>query len=444
MAEWTPLIRREPTRSTLPRILVVTPIYPWAGNPIEGVFIKRQIQNLVRLGHECRVLVYHGAIPGLPRCATSLSWLRYHPRWMTWKDGGDIPTAHCFYPRSRSTDVVPEIVDRLARYIECNPEFQQTDVIYSHWLWTGGAAGLGLRSRFGWPVASIARGGDLHRWQRIHPHCRKHVHHVIANVDLLLANCASLAFRISEIDDTAAHRVKVIYNGCDAAVFHPAQEREFVRARLGFRSDRKYMLACATIAAHKGITELAEAWQEFHRSHTDWQLVVLGGIAERQQGRVLRRSGRRSITLLGAVIPEEVRSYMQAADAYVQPSREEGLANATLEAMATGLPVISTDAGGQGEALLDREVGWLVPRCDAKALLEAMTALAESMPDARQRGACARRSIERHFDPIIHASLLSAHLCTLAAHGVTGPTSVMRTARRGSRLPVGEPVGALA
>src|SRR6187551_3420249 len=152
------MTRRRPT------LLVLTSIYPWPGHPPEGIFVHRQIRNLVRLGHRCHVIVTRPAVPGLPASLVSLSWLRYHPRWTTWASTLDgVPVDYLFYPqrRRRRGDVVPAIADTVIDHIERRPHLQETDVVYAHWLWTSGAAALALRERFGWPVAAIARGSEM-------------------------------------------------------------------------------------------------------------------------------------------------------------------------------------------------------------------------------------------------------------------------------------------
>lgn len=397
------------------RILVLTPIYPWAGNPTEGLFVQRQVEQLRRLGHECHVLNYHRALPLLPPFAVNLSWCRYSPRWLRWQQPETGMVTHRFHPRRLNSDRVPDIADSLSRLIEREPKFRDIQMIYAHWLWTGGAVGLVLRRRFGWPLAAIARGGEMYRWQMTHSHCREHVERVITGADLLLANCKSLANRIALLDPTAAARVKVVFNGCDAGWFAPAANKEAVRLHLGLDRGTRYMLTCATIASHKGILELAGAWREFSRTNHGWHLLVIGDASETEPRRALTQLGNRLVSLLGRMSPEKVRLYMQAADAYVQPSREEGMANATMEAMATGLPVISTDAGGQGELVIDGVTGWLVPRRNPVALAAAMRVVASDPLRAHAIGRVARRFIVNRYAPTEHARTLSGELNELVA-----------------------------
>jgi colanic acid/amylovoran biosynthesis glycosyltransferase len=102
------------------------------------------------------------------------------------------------------------------------------------------------------------------------------------------------------------------------------------------------------------------------------------------------------VTLVGAVSSSEVLSRMREADVFVLSSLEEGISNAVLEAMATGLPIVTTAAGGMAEAITDGEEGFLVPVRDADALARAIEALVD--PALRVRmGRAARRRAEQDF-----------------------------------------------
>lgn len=399
-----------------PNLLVLTPIYPWPGSPPEGIFVHRQVRNLRRLGHRCRVITVRPAVPGLPRSLSRLSWLRYHPRWVNWPSELDeVPVEHVFYPqrRRRRGDVVPAIADALIRFIDARPEYRETDVVYAHWLWTGGAAALALRERFGWPVAAIARGSEMNVWQNVHPFCRPYVRRVLLEADLPLANCHALAGAGSEIASEATGRIRVAYNGCDATQFRPAQSRAPARAAVSFAPDRSYFVCCATVLERKGIAELAAAWSDFAPRHPAWRLVVVGPIVSTSLADRLQDAGRGTVTLVGRVGADRVLAYLQAADGYVQPSHTEGIANATMEAMAVGVPVVASDAGGQRELVHDGENGWLVPVRDVAALVGAMTQLAGDAERARNLGRCGRDTVITKFDPLVHAGRLSDMLTEL-------------------------------
>jgi teichuronic acid biosynthesis glycosyltransferase TuaC len=413
--ESVPLTIRRMARRR-PNLLVLTPIYPWPGYPPEGIFVHRQIRNLMRLGHQCRVIVVRPAVPGLPASLVSISWLRYHPRWMTWASTLDgVPVDYLFYPqrRRRRGDVVPAIADTLIDFIERHPRFEDTEVVYAHWLWTGGAAALRLRGRFGWPVAAIARGSEMNVWQTIHPFCRSYVERVLLEADLPLANCRFLAAAAAELVPASADRIRVAYNGCDASLFRPAASRDRARAAVSFAPGRSYFVCCATVLERKGMAELAAAWRVFAPRRPGWRLIVVGPIVSKRLARELVAAGPDTVTVVGPVSAERVLAYMQAADGYIQPSHTEGIANATMEAMAVGVPVISADAGSQREVVHDGENGWLVPVHDVPALVDAMIALADDADHACALGMRGLETILTQFDPMAHAERLSGLLTAL-------------------------------
>ena len=393
-----------------PNLLVLSSIYPWPGCPPEGIFVHRQIRNLVRLGHRCRVIVMRPAVPGLPRPVVGASWLRYHPRWLWWPSELDgVPVDYLFYPqhRKRRGDVVPAMADVLTRFIERRAEYGETEAVYAHWLWTAGAAALTLRERFGWPVAAIARGSDMNVWHTLHPFCRSYAQKVLLEADLPLANCQHLATAGAALAPESAGRIRVAYNGCDANRFRPADSREHARAAVSFASHLSYFVCVATVLERKGMSELAAAWRAFAAQRPDWRLVVIGPIVSKDLARELRAAGPDSVTLTGQVQADRVLDYLQAADGYVQPSHTEGIANATMEAMAVGVPVVTADAGSQRELVTDGVNGWLTPARDVPALVRAMSALADDAVHARELGRRGRETVITKFDPIAHAERLS-------------------------------------
>lgn len=399
------------------RALVVTPIYPAPDNPQAGSFVHRQVARLARHGVACHVLTFRPAPPAFPRWLARRSWLRYFwsaRRWPWELDG--VPSSVVFYERAwrEGEDVVPAIGRALVRHVESHPELLETDVVYAHWYWTGGAAALALRERFGWPVAAIARGSEMHDWQATNRHCRPYVERVLREANLLLANCEDLRDRAEEHVPGSSSSIEVVYNGCDAETFRPAADRMAVRERLGLDPTSKTLLFCGDVTARKGAYELAEAWERFAPGHPEWRLVVVGHPVEPDAAARLHAAGGDRVVFAGRVAHALVTSYMQAADAYVQPSRLEGLANATMEAMAVGLPVITTDTCGQRELVRDGENGWLVPPEDAAALATALCEMASSAEASWHFGQTARRTIETRFNPETETSRLARMLETLA------------------------------
>lgn len=106
---------------------------------------------------------------------------------------------------------------------------------------------------------------------------------------------------------------------------------------------------------------------------------------------------REHVHLAGRLSPEAVRDRLQRADAFLLASLSEGIANAVLEAMACGLPVVTTDCGGMREAVTDGVEGFVVPVRDPVAMAEALLKLVSDADLRAAMGARARERILREF-----------------------------------------------
>ena len=102
-----------------------------------------------------------------------------------------------------------------------------------------------------------------------------------------------------------------------------------------------------------------------------------------------------AVTLLGQ--RDDVPDLLAAMDIVVQSSRREGMAQATLEAMAAGRAVVSTATVGAGEAIEDGVSGFIVPVRDSNALADRLVALALDPARRRALGEAARQRIAERF-----------------------------------------------
>ena len=105
-----------------------------------------------------------------------------------------------------------------------------------------------------------------------------------------------------------------------------------------------------------------------------------------------------SVELLGPLSPDGVRDLLQASHALLLTSMSEGIANVLLEAMSTGLPVVTTDAGGVDEAVAHGENGYVVPIRDFRAAGDYLLQLAASPDLQRSLGSRARARMVAEFD----------------------------------------------
>jgi len=84
------------------------------------------------------------------------------------------------------------------------------------------------------------------------------------------------------------------------------------------------------------------------------------------------------VVLKPAMSQDNLRKELKAHDIFLLSSLKEGIANVVLEAMALGLPVVSTHCGGMAEVIMHKETGWLVPVRDSKAIADTMVAISQT------------------------------------------------------------------
>ena len=206
-------------------------------------------------------------------------------------------------------------------------------------------------------------------------------------VDRYLAVSGEIAAELVEDLGWPAEKVEVVYNAVDverAAVPAPPGLRE----QLGGSETRPLVLTPARLNAQKGHDALLEAVAEVPGA-----LFLLAGDGperERLEGRATELGVAERVRFLGR--REDVPQLLGACDVFCLPSLYEGSSLAVLEAMAAGIPIVSSAIGGTEELIEDGRSGLLVPPGDAPALAAALRRL---LDDPRLREELAERARER-------------------------------------------------
>jgi glycosyltransferase involved in cell wall biosynthesis len=196
-----------------------------------------------------------------------------------------------------------------------------------------------------------------------------------------------------------------IPNGVDTDVFRPidGEARQELRANLGFPSPVPIVLFVGAVVWRKGVDLLLHAWAKVHERFPEGILAIVGPLSRASQpyeGRPYAEYIRDYVENLGVaqrirLLEQQVdiQRFYQAADVFVLPSRMEGLPNAVLEAMACGLPVVSTAVGGSPEIIENGVNGLLVPPDDADALATAILNYLQHPRRAQEQGLSARKTV---------------------------------------------------
>jgi glycosyltransferase involved in cell wall biosynthesis len=194
-----------------------------------------------------------------------------------------------------------------------------------------------------------------------------------------------------------------IPNGVDTALFHPVDDtlRRAIRSRLNLPQDTQLVVFIGRIGYRKGVDTLLRAWATVVEKHPDAWLVLVGPIGG--DGPILaakppiERQLQETSQTLALGYQTNVQDYLQAADAFVLPTRLEGLPNALLEAMAAGLPCIASDIGGNTDLITDEKNGLLFEAEDVEQLISALLRLLNDDAERHMLGRCARETVKANY-----------------------------------------------
>lgn len=218
-------------------------------------------------------------------------------------------------------------------------------------------------------------------------------------------------------------KVKVIYNGFDKS--ETVISREEARRVLALSGT--VAVSVGRLVPWKGFEVLVRAVPEIRRHVPDFRLVIVGsGPDERRLKRVahdLNVSG--AIFFAGALAHDNLVRYLAGGDMFLLNTGYEGFSHSILEAMAAGIPIVTTSVGGNNEVLKNDENGILIPFDDLPALVNAVRRLSENRVLGKQLADSARGSLLR-FSTETTLAETAAEL-----HHILGKDSV----------PMGRPVG---
>jgi len=186
-----------------------------------------------------------------------------------------------------------------------------------------------------------------------------------------------------------------------ARVIRPAVDPTEFRARSSAREDDQptRVVSVGTLLWLKDLEHALVGFRRAVDQGADLRFDVVGDGPDLQHVRYtvddLGLSDR--VSLLGRLPPDRVAQVLRRADVFLHTSSAEGISNAVLEAMASGLPVITTDAGGMREAVRDGNDGFVVPVRGTDEVARSLVALTADGELRRRMGASARARILDEF-----------------------------------------------
>lgn len=279
-------------------------------------------------------------------------------------------------------------IEEMVGVVEREHEREPFDILHAQYGYPTGLAALKASARTGVPNLVSIQGGDGHWVGRCCGTHARAMQAVLGHAGALLIGSRSFAGEVHDNHGVSPDIFTVIPGAVDTRRFHPASED-----RVGRVSEEPELLYHGRVDARKGVLDLIEALGKLaalgrHR----WRLTVsgLGPDVEAAKSLAAELGLDDRTRLTGYAAYESAPEVYRGADIFVSPTHAEGFSNTILEAMATGLPIVSTRAVGVVDCLTDEENALLVDPGDATALAEA---LARVLEDAELRCILARRAL---------------------------------------------------
>ncbi|MCG3115115.1 MAG: glycosyltransferase [Candidatus Manganitrophus sp. SA1] len=292
-----------------------------------------------------------------------------------------------FYPRS-----IREIF-RLARFMRRERvQIVHTQDLYSHLV--GIPAALIARV----PVVITNRLDLGHTMKQWHRRALKMLSFAITRV---MANSEGVRTMLIDEEKIDPAKIELIYNGVNLDQFQiPSKEKGPVPPVRDFRlepGDRPIVVV-ANLWPVKGHEILFEAAVRVTAYYPTAKFVLVGTGAARRailEARARELAIDKQILFLGP--RQDVPQILPQMEISVLPSLAEGFSNAILESMAAGLPMVATDVGGNREAIVEGETGFLVPPRDPETLADRILRLLGDREGGQRMGKAGRERIETTF-----------------------------------------------
>lgn len=303
------------------KILAISYSFPHKSKPYSGVFVKNTLTKISELGHHVTVIA--------PQ-----RYLREKKMLFLEKDGSlDIvrPSFLSFGAKKilgLNTQRITQKLFNNAVFSALDKVDYEPDVIYSHFLLPSGQAALCVGKRLGKAVFCVLGESDLLTHEN--SYSRNEISKMFASFDGVIAN--SYQLKEDAVNRYSIHRNKIFYvpNGVDKKIFFNKDKIE-ARIKLGFPINSQIVIFVGSFNHRKGVFRVADAC----RNIKDRPKMIFVGAG------VVKLVGD-DVLFAGSLSHNELPEYLSAADVFVLPTLNEGMPNSIIEAMACGLPIVTT------------------------------------------------------------------------------------------------------
>jgi glycosyltransferase involved in cell wall biosynthesis len=199
-----------------------------------------------------------------------------------------------------------------------------------------------------------------------------------------------------------ASKIKVIHNGVDTLKFQPAVDKRKIKRELGFNPEDIAILSVGRLYARKGLFTLIESMPAVIKRFKNAKFIISGKGQSDEMHKLIAYAEKigvkDNIVFTGYYPDKKLPKLYQAADVFAFSTFYEHHPFAVLEALSTGLPVVTTSVGGIPETIESGKNGYIVEPFNAKQFSEKIIYLLEHPAEASEMGRLARKTIVEQYD----------------------------------------------
>jgi len=291
--------------------------------------------------------------------------------------------------RSNVVEQLAFIAAATFRTLRLVPQFKPNVILAFFGLPCGAVAWI-IKKVYGVPYIVSLRGGDVpgfrpYDFKLYHKMAAPFLHMIWHSASAVVANSKGLHELAAAFDP--AMEIPIIPNGVDLEKFSLPQ-RDWSAPRL---------LSVGRLVYQKGFDLAMQALAGLKDLPWTWTIAGDGPQMAVLQAMAAEHGITERIHFLGWQKAGQLKEQYGAADIFLFPSRHEGMPNAVLEAMSSGLPVVATRIAGSEELVVDGETGALVPTEDVGSLRESLRPLLVDGKMRERMGSASRLRVERSF-----------------------------------------------
>ncbi len=351
------------------KILVITTIFPNSKQHTLGIFVR---ERMFQVAKHCEIKVV-APVPWFPFVRYIKKGYRPKVPFLEIQDGIEV-----YHPRffnipklCKFLDGIFFFISSILTTINLRKSFK-FDIIDAHFIYPEGFGAVLLGKVIRRPVI-ITERGTIRKLLK-YPLIKPQIQYALGKAVKVFTVCNDLKKAVTELG-IPEKRVVVVPNGVDIEKFKPV-EKQKARKELGLLEYKKIIISAGGLVERKGFHRIISVLPEIKKTIPEIMYVIVGGASVEGNYEPVLRKMVKDLNLENDVLfagpqPHDVLyKWLSASDIFCLATSNEGWANVFLEAMACGLPVVTTRVGGNEEVVISEDYGLLFNLEDRQEMID--------------------------------------------------------------------------